>query len=183
MNKFLQFLLIFVVSLCFFLFIMSVGHSECLPTAKAVWEAHPGSHATWRIRNGEKCWYARAQRREAKATIPLPRERQVMPVDQPKTPEAVDTRPPEDNPSTGAALIAQEHAQFRTVSTELATLPYLDALAWTFLQERMVSVGWRLWLQASVERARIAQVQLQRSRSLLSAATLSAGPDTTDRGL
>src|SRR5215468_1974561 len=40
----------------------STAHSECLSSAEAVWAAHPGSHAMWRLRLpghiGEKCWYA-----------------------------------------------------------------------------------------------------------------------------
>jgi hypothetical protein len=40
----------------------STALAECLPTAEAVWHAHPGSHATWRLRlpghEGTKCWYA-----------------------------------------------------------------------------------------------------------------------------
>jgi hypothetical protein len=38
------------------------AHAECLSSAEAVWAAHPGSHAMWRLRLpghiGEKCWYA-----------------------------------------------------------------------------------------------------------------------------
>jgi hypothetical protein len=37
--------------------------TECLSSASAVWAAHPGSHATWRLRlpghEGTKCWFAR----------------------------------------------------------------------------------------------------------------------------
>jgi len=40
----------------------STAHAECLSSAEAVWAAHPGSHAIWRLRLpghiGEKCWYA-----------------------------------------------------------------------------------------------------------------------------
>src|SRR5260370_21829714 len=39
------------------------ARSECLPSADAVWNAHPASHATWRLRlpghEGAKCWFAR----------------------------------------------------------------------------------------------------------------------------
>ena len=39
------------------------ARSECLRSADAVWNAHPGSHATWRLRlpghEGTKCWFAR----------------------------------------------------------------------------------------------------------------------------
>jgi hypothetical protein len=41
----------------------SAAQAECLSSANAVWNAHPGSHATWRLRlpghEGEKCWFAR----------------------------------------------------------------------------------------------------------------------------
>jgi hypothetical protein len=42
----------------------SAAHpTECLSSAGAVWAAHPGSHATWRLRlpghEGKKCWFAR----------------------------------------------------------------------------------------------------------------------------
>ena len=40
----------------------STAHAECLSSAEAVWAAHPGPHAMWRLRLpghiGEKCWYA-----------------------------------------------------------------------------------------------------------------------------
>jgi hypothetical protein len=40
----------------------STAHAECLSSANAVWAAHPGSHATWRLRlpghEGVKCWFA-----------------------------------------------------------------------------------------------------------------------------
>jgi hypothetical protein len=38
-------------------FTCSPARAECLPTAKAVWAAQPGSHATWRLRNDVKCWF------------------------------------------------------------------------------------------------------------------------------
>jgi hypothetical protein len=38
------------------------AHAECLPSAKAVWSAHPGSYPKWRLRvpghEGQQCWYA-----------------------------------------------------------------------------------------------------------------------------
>jgi len=43
-------------------------HAECLSTANAVWAAHPGSHATWRLRlpghEGTKCWFASSRERK-----------------------------------------------------------------------------------------------------------------------
>jgi hypothetical protein len=40
--------------------------TECLSSASAVWAAHPGSHATWRLRlpghEGTKCWFVRGSR-------------------------------------------------------------------------------------------------------------------------
>jgi hypothetical protein len=41
--------------------------AECLSSARAVWTAHPGSHATWRLRlpghQGVKCWFAASKRK------------------------------------------------------------------------------------------------------------------------
>lgn len=51
------------------------ARSECLPSAEAVWNAHPGAHATWRLRlpghEGQKCWFARGA-----ASVATPRIRQ-----------------------------------------------------------------------------------------------------------
>jgi hypothetical protein len=50
--------------------------TECLSSASAVWSAHPGSHATWRLRlpghEGTKCWIARGS-----ADLSVPRVRQI----------------------------------------------------------------------------------------------------------
>ena len=41
------------------------AHAECLPSAKAVWSAHPGSYPKWRLRvpghGGQQCWYAASE--------------------------------------------------------------------------------------------------------------------------
>jgi hypothetical protein len=55
----------------------SAAHTtECLSSASAVWAAHPGSHATWRLRlpghEGTKCWFARGS-----TGLPAPRDRRV----------------------------------------------------------------------------------------------------------
>src|SRR5258706_16105104 len=46
----------------------STGHAECLSSANAVWAAHPGSHATWRLRlpghEGTKFWFASSSERK-----------------------------------------------------------------------------------------------------------------------
>jgi len=64
------------------------ARSECLPSAEAVWTAHPRSHATWRMQlpghEGTKCWFARGLTNQQ-----APRIRQV--VDSPHGPE-VDPR-------------------------------------------------------------------------------------------
>jgi hypothetical protein len=48
--------------LAVFIATASTADAECLSSAEAVWAAHPGSHAMWRLRLpghiGEKCWYA-----------------------------------------------------------------------------------------------------------------------------
>jgi hypothetical protein len=55
---------------------ISTAHAECLSSAGAVWNAHPGSHATWRLRptgqQGTKCWFARSPK-----IVQAPRIRQV----------------------------------------------------------------------------------------------------------
>jgi len=33
------------------------ANAECLPSTKAVWMAHPGTHATWRRIEGRQCWF------------------------------------------------------------------------------------------------------------------------------
>lgn len=59
-----------------FITMMSTAHAECLSSAGAVWNAHPGSHATWRLRlaghEGTKCWFARGPK-----IVQAPRIRQV----------------------------------------------------------------------------------------------------------
>jgi hypothetical protein len=59
-----------------FIAMTSTAHAECLSSAGAVWNAHPGSHATWRLRlaghEGTKCWFARGPK-----IVQAPRFRQV----------------------------------------------------------------------------------------------------------
>src|SRR5258707_9162613 len=61
------------------------AHSECLPSAEAVWNVHPGSHATWRVQlpghEGTKCWFARGSMNQE-----APRIRQI--VDSPRGTDA-----------------------------------------------------------------------------------------------
>src|SRR5215470_11303340 len=52
------------VALAAFIATASSAHAaECLSSASAVWNVHPGSHATWRLRlpghEGTKCWFAK----------------------------------------------------------------------------------------------------------------------------
>src|SRR5215470_2590642 len=58
--------------LTIFIATASTAHAECLPSAEAVWAAHPGSHAMWRLRMpghiGEKCWYASPSKSEEMQT-------------------------------------------------------------------------------------------------------------------
>ena len=60
-----------------FVAMASAAHTtECLSSAGAVWAAHPGSHATWRLRlpghEGTKCWFARGS-----TGLSVPRVREV----------------------------------------------------------------------------------------------------------
>jgi hypothetical protein len=54
--------------LAVFIATASTAHAECLSSAEAVWAAHPGSHAMWRLRMPwhicEKCWYAPSKSEE-----------------------------------------------------------------------------------------------------------------------
>jgi hypothetical protein len=83
----------------------SSAHGECLPTAEAVWAAHPGSHAMWSRRMpghiGEKCWFASSS--EGEETFPgaaidsVPEiSAKVVPVPRPRSqdPPADTERPP-----------------------------------------------------------------------------------------
>jgi len=130
------------------------SRAECLHSAQAVWDAHDGAHATWSMRRGEKCWYARGQRNKAEAAgeiIPLPRPaKRVGPITLVTGSDLLL--------STPQVIIAAEHDQFRTWSTDSALDTDVSALL--FLQDRMISAGLRLWLQASVERARLVQARL-----------------------
>ena len=157
---------VWVAAVLFILGACPLSHAECLRSAQAVWDAHGGAHATWSMRHGEKCWYARTERKvmplataftkhdtragAAGEIIPLPR-----PAMRNHNVGYVTLSPP-----TPRGLIAAEHGQFKTWSTETAAASQ-DLIV---LQDRMVSTGWRLWLLASVERARTLQERLPPSR-------------------
>jgi hypothetical protein len=131
------------------------SHAECLRSAQAVWNAHDGAHATWSMRHGEKCWYARGReyRAEAKVVVnqgvPLPRPA----VRSGQVPVTAVWSPP-----TPRGLVMADHDQFITWSSDSALDTDVSALV--FLQDRMIAAGWRLWLQASVERYQDAQGRL-----------------------
>src|SRR6266436_4447049 len=59
------------------------ARSECLSSADAVWNAHHGSHATWRLRlpghQGTKCWFARGS-----TNLKTPSVRQAPVADSPR---------------------------------------------------------------------------------------------------
>jgi hypothetical protein len=67
-----------------FIAMASTANAECLPTAEAVWAAHPGSHAMWRLRLpghiGEKCWYAASKSREMQTDAPRDIGYQIAPM-------------------------------------------------------------------------------------------------------
>jgi hypothetical protein len=72
------------LALAAFVATASTAHAvECLSSASAVWNAHPGSHATWRLRlaghEGTKCWFERSS-----TNLPAPRVRQDRVVDSPR---------------------------------------------------------------------------------------------------
>lgn len=60
----------FIFILTAFVVMPSAAHAtECLSSAGAVWAAHPGSHATWRLRlpghEGTKCWFVSSSKSAA----------------------------------------------------------------------------------------------------------------------
>jgi hypothetical protein len=85
-----------------FIALTSTAHAECLLSAGAVWNAHPGSHATWRLRlpghEGTKCWFARGPK-----IVQAPRIRQVA-----DSPRAGDAKPRPDGHESPARLESQQ---------------------------------------------------------------------------
>jgi hypothetical protein len=79
------------------------ARSECLPSAEAVWSAHPGSHATWRLRLpghvGEKCWYAKNS-----TNLSAPRIQQV--VDSPRGTDAAPRADGQAKTASGSANVS-----------------------------------------------------------------------------
>jgi hypothetical protein len=72
------------VVLAVFIATASTAHAECLSSAEAVWAAHPGSHAMWRLRLpghiGEKCWYAPSKSEEMQTDAPRNVGSEIAPV-------------------------------------------------------------------------------------------------------
>jgi len=154
MDSLRRLIFIFATTVLVLFLIMSYARAECLRSAQAVWNAHDGAHATWSMRHGEKCWYARGRQYKAVAkgevvAIPLPR---------PAMRNSPVVQTVSTSPSTPRGLVRAEHDQFITWSTDSAL--DTDVSAFLFLQDRMIAAGWRLWLLASVERFQDAQARL-----------------------
>ena len=70
--------------LAVFIATASTAHAECLSSAEAVWAAHPGSHAMWRLRMpghiGETCWYAPSKSEEMQTDAPRNVGSEIAPV-------------------------------------------------------------------------------------------------------
>ena len=70
--------------LAVFIATASTAHAECLSSAEAVWAAHPGSHAMWRLRLpghiGEKCWYAASKNKAMQTDAPRDVGDEIAPV-------------------------------------------------------------------------------------------------------
>jgi hypothetical protein len=79
------------------------ARSECLLSADAVWSAHPGSHATWRMQlpghQGTKCWFARGSMIQQ-----APRARQV--VDSPRGTDAAPRTDGQAKTASGPANVS-----------------------------------------------------------------------------
>ena len=92
--------------LAVFIATASTAHAECLSSAEAVWAAHPGSHAMWRLRMpghiGEKCWYAPSESKEMQSDAPRNVGSEIAPV------SAIAV--PRPRPQFQDALAETEHA-------------------------------------------------------------------------
>jgi hypothetical protein len=141
--------------------------AECFNSAKEVWAAHGGSHATWASRHGERCWYARGIKHKAETAVdivPLPRPSPHFALPRHATPCRAAPCPAQPSPAaprlaepfTPQHLVTIEHDQFKSYSIESSS----TSLAFLFLQDRMISAGWRLWLEASVREAQLVRDQL-----------------------
>ncbi len=68
LKRIMIFLALVIAAILIIIGVASVSHaSECLPSARAVWATHPGSHATWNAVDDMKCWrvgYGRHHRKE-----------------------------------------------------------------------------------------------------------------------
>jgi hypothetical protein len=104
----------------------SANAVECLSSASAVWSAHKGSHATWRLRlpghEGTKCWFVRGS-----ANPQAPRIRHV--VDSPRGMEA-DRRTDGQTTRTSSQVKASaaagpDESQHASAPTERAPLSIL----------------------------------------------------------
>ena len=61
----LIFLALVVTAMLIIIGVASVSHAaECLPSARAVWAAHNGAHATWNVVDDVKCWRVGHPRKE-----------------------------------------------------------------------------------------------------------------------
>ncbi len=57
LKRIMIFLALVIAAMLIIIGVASVGRAaECLPSARAVWAAHPGSHATWNIVDDVKCY-------------------------------------------------------------------------------------------------------------------------------
>src|SRR5215469_2456162 len=60
------------------------AHSECLPSADAVRNAHPGSYPKWRLQlpghTREKCWYPASKNKAIQADAPKDAGGEITPV-------------------------------------------------------------------------------------------------------
>jgi hypothetical protein len=85
-----------------FIAMTSTARAECLSSAGAVWNAHPGSHATWRLQlaghQGTKCWFARNPK-----IVQAPRIRQVV-----ESPRARTAERRTDEPESPARLESEQ---------------------------------------------------------------------------
>src|SRR5258706_12776697 len=104
LKRIMIFLALVIAAILIIIGVASVSHaSECLPSARAVWATHPGSHATWNAVDDMKCWRVGYGRHHRKEVMPLAgrqhgRGKATMAVQQ----NNLDTRPRSANSPAGA---------------------------------------------------------------------------------
>jgi hypothetical protein len=140
--------LVFIIAVGFLLLAgWSISKAECLHSAQEVWDAHPGSHATWSTRDDGRCWYAVHKHKRREARLPVPR---------PKPAVLSDGHVASADPIAGAAFADRWAPADQFADDQPGQRVSLDHLQ---------IYGWRLWLAESVAKAELLRERFPPSQS------------------